>query len=225
MLGSENMFTGIVEEIGTILSVKKGVKSSALTISGDLIFEDMHIGDSIAVNGVCLTVTNKTKESFTADVMAETLRRSSLGSLKAGSKVNLERAMAANGRFGGHIVSGHIDGTGEVESFVKEDNAVWVTVKTPVKLLKYIIEKGSIAIDGVSLTVAYVDNQCFKVSLIPHTAANTILLSKKVGDIVNLENDIVGKYIEKLMHFDEQVEEDTKTTGISMDFLAKNGFA
>lgn len=225
MLGSENMFTGIVEEIGTILSVKKGVKSSALTISGDLIFEDMHIGDSIAVNGVCLTVTNKTKESFTADVMAETLRRSSLGSLKAGSKVNLERAMAANGRFGGHIVSGHIDGTGEIESFVREDNAVWVTVKTPVKLLKYIIEKGSIAIDGVSLTVAYVDNRCFKVSLIPHTAANTILLSKKTGDIVNLENDIVGKYIEKLMHFDEQVEEDTKTTGISMDFLAKNGFA
>ena len=225
MLGSENMFTGIVEEIGTILSVKKGVKSSALTISGDLIFEDMHIGDSIAVNGVCLTVTNKTKESFTADVMAETLRRSSLGRLKAGSKVNLERAMAANGRFGGHIVSGHIDGTGEIESFVREDNAVWVTVKTPVKLLKYIIEKGSIAIDGVSLTVAYVDNRCFKVSLIPHTAANTILLSKKAGDIVNLENDIVGKYIEKLMHFDEQVEEDTKTTGISMDFLAKNGFA
>lgn len=225
MLGSENMFTGIVEEIGTILSVKKGVKSSALTISGDLIFEDMHIGDSIAVNGVCLTVTNKTKESFTADVMAETLRRSSLGSLKAGSKVNLERAMAANGRFGGHIVSGHIDGTGEIESFVREDNAVWVTVKTPVKLLKYIIEKGSIAIDGVSLTVAYVDNRCFKVSLIPHTAANTMLLSKKAGDIVNLENDIVGKYIEKLMHFDEQVEEDTKTTGISMDFLAKNGFA
>lgn len=225
MLGSENMFTGIVEEIGTILSVKKGVKSSALTISGDLIFEDMHIGDSIAVNGVCLTVTNKTKESFTADVMAETLRRSSLGSLKAGSKVNLERAMAANGRFGGHIVSGHIDGTGEIESFVREDNAVWVTVKTPVKLLKYIIEKGSIAIDGVSLTVAYADKRCFKVSLIPHTAANTILLSKKAGDIVNLENDIVGKYIEKLMHFDEQVEEDTKTTGISMDFLAKNGFA
>ena len=225
MLGSENMFTGIVEEIGTILSVKKGVKSSALTISGDLIFEDMHIGDSIAVNGVCLTVTNKTKESFTADVMAETLRRSSLGSLKAGSKVNLECAMAANGRFGGHIVSGHIDGIGEIESFVREDNAVWVTVKTPVKLLKYIIEKGSIAIDGVSLTVAYVDNRCFKVSLIPHTAANTILLSKKAGDIVNLENDIVGKYIEKLMHFDEQVEEDTKTTGISMDFLAKNGFA
>lgn len=225
MLGSENMFTGIVEEIGTILSVKKGVKSSALIISGDLIFEDMHIGDSIAVNGVCLTVTNKTKESFTADVMAETLRRSSLGSLKAGSKVNLERAMAANGRFGGHIVSGHIDGTGEIESFVREDNAVWVTVKTPVKLLKYIIEKGSIAIDGVSLTVAYVDKWCFKVSLIPHTAANTILLSKKAGDIVNLENDIVGKYIEKLMHFDEQVEEDTKTTGISMDFLAKNGFA
>ena len=188
----------------------------------------MHIGDSIAVNGVCLTVTEKTADTFTVDVMAETLRRSSLGSLSNGSRVNMERAMAANGRFGGHIVSGHIDGTGEIESFVREDNAVWVTVKTPLALLKYIIEKGSIAIDGISLTVAYVDNRCFKVSLIPHTAANTTLLEKKAGDIVNLENDIVGKYIDKLLHFDDSAisaEEAAKTSGgISMDFLAENGF-
>lgn len=221
------MFTGIVEEIGTVVSISKGVQSSKLTLQGDVIFEDMHIGDSIAVNGVCLTVTTKTSNTFTVDVMAETLRRSSLGSLTNGSKVNMERAMAANGRFGGHIVSGHIDGTGVIESFVKEDNAVWVTINTPSKILKYIIEKGSITIDGISLTVAYVDSDCFKVSLIPHTAANTTLLSKKPGDIVNLENDVVGKYIDKLLHFKDDSEEEMrseKTSCISMDFLAQNGF-
>lgn len=218
------MFTGIIEEIGTVSTVKKGAISSQLTLQGNLIFEDMHIGDSIAVNGVCLTVTSKTKNQFTVDVMAETLRRSSLGKLSNGSKVNMERAMAANGRFGGHIVSGHIDGTGEIESFVKEDNAIWVTIKTSSKILKYIIEKGSITIDGISLTVAYVDTSCFKVSIIPHTAQNTTLLQKQVGDIVNLENDLVGKYIEKLMHFNPESEEKEKETGISMDLLAENGF-
>ncbi len=220
------MFTGIVEELGTVVSISKGVKSSQLTLQGKLIFEDMHIGDSIAVNGVCLTVTEKTVNTFTVDVMAETLRRSSLGSLSKGSKVNMERAMAANGRFGGHIVSGHIDGTGTIESFVREDNAVWVTIATPAKILKYIIEKGSITIDGISLTVAYVDSRCFKVSLIPHTAANTTLLMKKAGDTVNLENDIVGKYIDKLMHFDNGDEDskDESSQGISMEFLSQNGF-
>lgn len=220
------MFTGIVEELGTVVSISKGVKSSQLTLQGKLIFEDMHIGDSIAVNGVCLTVTEKTVNTFTVDVMAETLRRSSLGSLSKGSKVNMERAMAANGRFGGHIVSGHIDGTGTIESFVREDNAVWVTIATPAKLLKYIIEKGSITIDGISLTVAYVDSRCFKVSLIPHTAANTTLLMKKARDTVNLENDIVGKYIDKLMHFDNGDEDskDESSQGISMEFLSQNGF-
>lgn len=227
--GCDNLFTGIIEEIGTVVSISQGTKAAKLTLQGKLIFEDMHIGDSIAVNGVCLTVTEKTSNTFIVDVMPETLRRSSLGKLSKGSKVNMERAMAANGRFGGHIVSGHIDGTGEIESFVKEDNAVWVTVKTPDRLLKYIIEKGSITIDGISLTVAYVDNRCFKVSLIPHTAANTTLLTKKAGDIVNLENDIVGKYIDKLMHFEDskleaEGNEGKTSDGISMDFLAKNGF-
>lgn len=224
------MFTGIVEELGTIVSISKGAKSSRLTLQGQLIFEDMHIGDSIAVNGVCLTVTEKTGNTFTVDVMAETLRRSSLGNLTKGSKVNMERAMAANGRFGGHIVSGHIDGTGTIESFVKEDNAVWVTIAAPEKLLKYIIEKGSITIDGISLTVAYVDNRCFKVSLIPHTGANTTLLMKKAGDIVNLENDIVGKYIDKLLHFKSEEEKDSlvqefdKAQGLTLEFLSENGF-
>lgn len=224
------MFTGIVEELGTIVSISKGAKSSRLTLQGQLIFEDMHIGDSIAVNGVCLTVTEKTSNTFTVDVMAETLRRSSLGNLTKGSKVNMERAMAANGRFGGHIVSGHIDGTGTIESFVKEDNAVWVTIAAPGNLLKYIIEKGSITIDGISLTVAYVDNRCFKVSLIPHTAANTTLLMKKAGDIVNLENDIVGKYIDKLLHFKLEDENENsgqeldKSQGFTLEFLSENGF-
>ena len=223
------MFTGIVEEIGTVVSISQGAKAAKMTLQGNLIFEDMHIGDSIAVNGVCLTVTEKTSNTFIVDVMPETLRRSSLGKLSKGSKVNMERAMAANGRFGGHIVSGHIDGTGEIESFVKEDNAVWVTIKASSKLLKYIIEKGSITIDGISLTVAYVDNRCFKVSLIPHTAANTTLLTKKAGDIVNLENDIVGKYIDKLMNFDSSENSEASNTkeesgGVSMEFLSQNGF-
>ena len=216
------MFTGIVEEMGTVVGISKGAKSSRLTLQGELIFSDMHIGDSIAVNGVCLTVTEFTTNTFTVDVMAETLRRSSLGALSKGSKVNMERAMAANGRFGGHIVSGHIDGTGTIESFVQEDNAVWVTIKTSGQILRYIIEKGSITIDGISLTVAYVDTKCFKVSLIPHTASNTTLLQKKAGDIVNLENDVVGKYIDKLMHTEEKQEQNKE--GISLEFLANNGF-
>ncbi len=221
------MFTGIIEEIGTVTSITNGAKSSKLVIKGDKIFEDMHIGDSIAVNGVCLTVTSKSGNTFTADVMAETLRRSSLGNLKNGSYVNLERAMAANGRFGGHIVSGHIDGTGIIENYEREDNAVWVTIKTPSKLLKYIIEKGSIAIDGISLTVAYVDDTCFKVSLIPHTGSHTTLLDKKTGDIVNLENDVVGKYVEKLLNFkdnDDSKSENKKESSISYDFLSQHGF-
>ncbi len=229
------MFTGIIEEIGTITSITKGARSSRLTIKGSKIFDDLHIGDSVAVNGVCLTATSKTGNTFTADVMAETLRRSSLGALNIGSYVNLERAMAANGRFGGHIVSGHIDGTGVIESFEREDNAVWVTVKTPAKILRYIIEKGSIAIDGISLTVAYVDDRCFKVSLIPHTGANTTLLDKKAGDIVNLENDVVGKYVEKLLsgkngdgNSNEEGAEagdDSGGSAITMEFLAQHGFS
>ena len=217
------MFTGIVEELGTVVSISKGTKSSKLTLQGDVIFEDMKLGDSIAVNGVCLTVTEKTANTFTVDVMAETLRRSSLGNLSKGGKVNMERAMAANGRFGGHIVSGHIDGTGTIESFVQEDNATWVTITTSGKILKYIIEKGSITIDGISLTVAYVDNRCFKVSLIPHTAANTTLLMKKAGDIVNLENDIIGKYVDKLLGYQGE-EESGISSKVSMNFLAENGF-
>ncbi|MCM1170859.1 MAG: riboflavin synthase [Clostridium sp.] len=212
------MFTGLIEEMGTIKSIRKGAKSAEISILGDLVTKDTHIGDSIAVNGICMTVTSISGNVFTADVMAETMRRTSLSTLKEGSRVNLERAMAADGRFGGHIVAGHVDGTGQITRLEKEDNAVWITIKADRGILKYIVEKGSITIDGVSLTVAYVDNACFQVSIIPHTAKNTILLEKKQGDIVNLENDIIGKYVEKLMG------QNHKESNINEDFLIRHGY-
>ena len=225
------IFTGIVEETGKIESVANGNKSAIITIIANKVLKGTKIGDSIAVNGVCLTVTSISGNKFTADVMAETIRRSSLDTLKHGSKVNLERAMAADGRFGGHIVSGHIDGTGVIRSLEREDNAVWVEIETPDKLLKYIVEKGSIAIDGISLTVAKLTDDSFSVSVIPHTGEETTLLAKKPGDIVNLENDIVGKYVERLMNFNnsQKSPSDNKTatstkSNITMDFLTENGF-
>lgn len=216
------MFTGIVEEMGTVQSIAMGAKSAVLTIKAAKVLEGSRLGDSIAVNGVCLTVTSMTDSVFTADVMAETLRRSSLGSLKKGSRVNLERAMAADGRFGGHIVSGHIDGTGTIESLEKEDNAVWVKIGTSKEILRLIVEKGSIAIDGISLTVAKVEEDSFSVSIIPHTAGETTLLLRKAGDIVNLENDVIGKYVERLMHTGKEKEE--RKSNITMEFLAEHGF-
>ena len=218
------MFTGIVEETCEVKSIVHGSKSAVLTIKGSVVTKDSKVGDSIAVNGVCLTATSIMGDVFTADVMAETMRRSSLGELKQGSKVNLERAMLCNGRFGGHIVSGHIDGTGTVRNMEKEDNAVWVTIAATSDILKYIVEKGSIAIDGISLTVAYVDDEVFKVSIIPHTANETTLLTKNKGDKVNLENDIVGKYVEKLMNYNKQDTNIKSKSDIDIDMLSKYGF-
>ena len=219
------MFTGIIEEIGTIRTINRGAASAVLTIAAETVLEDVHLGDSIAVNGVCLTVTSFSKKQFTADVMHETLNRSSLGTLRPGSHVNLERAMKADGRFGGHIVSGHIDGTGTITDIKKDDNAIWYTIKTPTELMRFIIEKGSITIDGISLTVAKVTAQDFSVSIIPHTAAQTTLSQRKVGDIVNLENDVIGKYVEKLLRPAEApTKPETKDTSITMDFLEKYGF-
>ena len=220
------MFTGIIEEIGKIKEIRKGIKSEVLSIEASKVVSDAEIGDSIAVNGVCLTVTSLTASGFTADVMAETMRRTALGSLQAGSQVNLERAMKMDGRFGGHIVSGHIDGTGTISNIKREDNAVWVTIAADPSILKLIVEKGSIAIDGISLTVAYVDSECFKVSLIPHTAAQTTLLSKRVGAAVNLENDVIGKYVEKLLNPFTTSASDTKkeTKKDITKLLYENGF-
>lgn len=173
------MFTGIVEELGQVKALSLRGNSGTLTVKAKKVLEGTKIGDSIAVNGVCLTVTNMKNSEFSADVMAETVRRSSLGSLQSGSYVNLERAMAANGRFGGHIVSGHIDGTGRIESMKREENAVWVTIACGEKILELIVEKGSICIDGISLTVAAVTDRGFSVSVIPHTGEETTLLKKK----------------------------------------------
>lgn len=214
------MFTGLIEEVGTVARLEGSARGVSLTVRCKTVLENTRIGDSIATNGVCLTVTGRTGDTFTADVMAESLRRSGLGTLRTGDRVNLERAMPADGRFGGHIVSGHIDGTGTVRELAPEgDNAVWVTVAAAPALLRYIVKKGSIAIDGISLTVAFVDDQCFKVSIIPHTGAETTLLHRKPGDIVNLECDIIAKYIEKLM-----MPAETPKSGITMDFLTRNGF-
>jgi len=217
------LFTGIVEEVGEIRGIKKGEKSSILSIKANKVIEDVKLGHSICTNGVCLTVTNIYGNIFDADVMAETLRRSNLGELKVGSKVNLERALSAKGRFGGHIVSGHIDGVGKIVSLEKEDNAIWVTIEAKENILQYIVEKGSIAIDGISLTVAYVDDKVFKVSVIPHTGKETILLSKTSEDTVNLECDVIGKYVEKLLTFQSGKKVEKKDS-INEDFLKENGF-
>lgn len=224
------MFTGIVEEIGTVAAIARGSSSCQLKISCSKIMDDVKLGDSIAVNGVCLTATSVLANGFTADVMHETLNRSSLGSLKPGSHVNLERAMSAGGRFGGHIVSGHIDGTGTIKKLQQDDNAVWYTIQCGPNLMRYIIEKGSISIDGISLTVAKLTDTTFSVSIIPHTLKETILAEKKPGDIVNLENDCIGKYVEHLMNFDRNTSADSanksakKESKITMNFLAEHGF-
>lgn len=212
------MFTGIIEETGIIKNIKKGASSAVLTIKASKVLEDISLGDSIAVNGVCLTATSFTQGIFTADVMHETLERSSLGKLHTGSPVNLERAMKADGRFGGHIVAGHIDGTGTITDIRRDDNAVWYTIKAPEHIMRYIVEKGSIAIDGISLTVAYEGTDTFKVSIIPHTLSETALYIKKSGDIVNLENDCIGKYVEKLL------KPYGKSGSITREFLLENGF-
>ncbi len=215
------MFTGIIEELGTIKNLSIQGTSGQIVIEAEKVLKGTKIGDSIAVNGICLTVTSLQANGFTADVMAETVRRSSLGTAKKGDRVNLERAMAADGRFGGHIVSGHIDGTGKIISYRKEENAIWVEIETTEKILRLVMEKGSICIDGISLTVAAVGTNSFKVSVIPHTGEMTTLLKKKQGDLVNLENDVIGKYVERLLGFQEEPEEEG--SGITMEFLKEYG--
>ena len=192
-----NMFTGIVEELGTIRAIQRGTHSAVLSIGASLVLSDLKIGDSVAVNGVCLTATGKDGGGFTADVMHETLNRSSLGKLVPGSPVNLERAMPANGRFGGHIVSGHIDGVGTILSVHRDDNALWYTVRAAPELLRY------------------------SVSHTPHPAMVTVLGRKRPGDTVNLETDIIGKYVEELLNPQEEL---SSKGGITMDFLRENGF-
>jgi len=193
------MFTGIIEEVGHVKALHRGAKSFTLEVEASLVVQDTKVGDSIATNGVCLTVTTLGDHTFTADVMPETVERTALGRLKPGSPVNLERALSLQSRLGGHIVSGHIDGTGRIAACRQDDTALWLTVECDSKLLRYIIEKGSVTVEGVSLTVARVDEHSFSVSLIPHTQLVTTLHCLRIGDLVNLENDIIAKYVEKLL--------------------------
>ena len=215
------MFTGIIEELGTVERVTRGRVSAVIAIRAEHILSDLKIGDSVAVNGVCLTATGLTGHGFTADVMHETLDRSALAGLGPGSRVNLERAMAANGRFGGHIVAGQVDGGGTIAAIEQDDNAIWFTITAPAQVLRYVVEKGSIAIDGISLTVARVETDRFAVSVIPHTAAVTLLGQRRTGDRVNLESDLVGKYVERLLR---PAPEEKGQSRLTMEFLTQHGF-
>ncbi|WP_294392136.1 riboflavin synthase [uncultured Clostridium sp.] len=217
------MFTGIIEEVGVIKELRTGNGFGNIEIKCRKVLEDTELGDSIAVNGVCLTVSELKDDCFTADIMGETLDKTNLGELRCGSRVNLERALRLSGRFGGHIVSGHIDGNGRIISIEKKDDGTWFTISADKHILKYVIYKGSITIDGISLTVAYADNKVFKVSVIPHTLENTILTDKTTGSVVNLENDVIGKYVEKLFNNGTDSSQNEKSN-ITMEFLMKNGF-
>lgn len=216
------MFTGLVEEIGTIRKVDSSGNSAVIEIEAKKVLDGVKLGDSISTNGVCLTVVSYTDSSFTVDVMPESIRMSNLKDIAKGSRVNLERALSLGDRLGGHLVSGHIDGTGTVKSIKEEDNATWLEIETEGEILKYIVYKGSIAIDGTSLTVAEVGKDSFKVSIIPMTKDETTLLSKKLGEVVNLECDMIGKYIERFLTYREETE---PKSSIDMDFLRENGFA
>lgn len=218
------MFTGIIEEQGVIRRISRGAQSASLLIAATKVLTDVKVGDSIAVNGVCLTVTSFGGDMFVADVMPETLRRSSLGVLNIGDVVNLERALRLGDRFGGHMVSGHIDGMGVIQSLKREDNAVWLYLSAADEILRYIILKGSVALDGVSLTVASLSRGVFGVSVIPHTGSETTLLQRKPGDKLNIECDLTGKYIERLISFPQKNDGKESDSRLTESFLKENGF-
>ena len=217
------MFTGIIEEIGILKAIHRGASGCSLDIQASTVLRDLRPGDSVATNGVCLTATSIGTGSFRADVMPETMRRTNLGTLLPGSRLNLERALTLSARLGGHIVSGHIDGTGTITAIRHDDNATWYTIAASPAILRYIVEKGSIAIDGISLTVAAVTPADFQVSTIPHTRSATTLTDRRVGDIVNLENDLIAKYIERLA-LPRRHTPSPSPGGLTLEFLHANGF-
>lgn len=215
------MFTGIIEEVGVINRLSLSGNSGSIDVKASKVLEGTKIGDSIAVNGVCLTVTNLKSSGFIADVMPETIARSSLNILTTGSLVNLERAMPADGRFGGHIVSGHIDGTGIIEEIYRDENAVRISIRAANDIMQLIVEKGSITIDGISLTVASTAEDSFSVSVIPHTLSETSLIKKEIGNPVNLETDIIGKYVQKLL---KSSSNEVKSNELTIEYLKEMGF-
>lgn len=216
------MFTGIIEEIGKIKSIERHSNSIKLSVFARKIMSDMHIGDSISTNGICLTVTTFDENSFTVDVMPETMMMTNFRNLKVNDSVNLERALSVNGRLGGHIVSGHIDGVGTIIKKYNDDKSIRMSFSTTSEILELVVKKGSIAVDGISLTVTDVDSASFSVSIIQHTQGETTLTSKKIGDTVNLENDVIGKYVQKIFVGTRDVTSENK--GVSLDFLESNGF-
>ncbi|GAB3042834.1 riboflavin synthase [Virgibacillus ainsalahensis] len=216
------MFTGIIEDKGTVKNIKNVSEQAVqLTIESAKILEDVNIGDSISVNGICLTVTEYSGNHFQVDAMPETIQSTSLQALKTGSSVNLERAMHANGRFGGHFVSGHVDGTGKIYGKRKQENAIYYDIQIPEELSGFLLHKGSITVDGVSLTLFAVNKDSFTISLIPHTVSETILGEKGIGDRVNIECDMLAKYVQNMLskQFPQQKNE------IDQEFLENNGFA
>ncbi|MFD2672843.1 riboflavin synthase [Marinicrinis sediminis] len=224
------MFTGIIEEVGLIQSIHRKGQTLVLDVKGKQVLQDVQLGDSISVNGVCLTVTTFTDQSFQADVMPETFKKTSLRNLQAGSPVNLERAMAAGGRYGGHIVQGHVDGVGIIEHISPMENAVVYDIVLPeAGLMELILPSGSIAVDGISLTVvdANQTSRSLRISIIPHTLQMTSLAKKKIGDPVNIECDIIGKYVRHLLHrgSDTSVSPPaSKASSVTEDMLKKHGF-
>ncbi len=213
------MFTGIVEEVGRVAEIRPGARSLQLQIEARGVAGGLKVGDSIAVSGVCLTATRCAQTGFWADVMPETMNRTAFSRLRQGDPVNLERSMAADGRFGGHIVSGHVDGAGEVASLERDDNSVRMRILTPPEVLRYVIPKGSVAVDGVSLTVARLGTGWFEVSLIPHTLSVTTLGRRQPGSLVNLEADMLGKYVERLLE-----ARLGQAGGLTPEYLREHGF-
>ncbi|MDD2509737.1 MAG: riboflavin synthase [Syntrophomonas sp.] len=215
------MFTGLIEEVGNIKQIIRGKQSIQLKIEAEKVLSDVKIGDSIAVNGVCLTVTDFISTDFTCDLMPETMDKTSLKFLQSGSPVNLERALRLCDRLGGHLLQGHVDAIGRIKQKEHLDIAVIFRIEAPSSVLKYTVPKGSIAIDGISLTIIDVFPDSFSVSLIPHSAKNTTLAKKSIGDKVNLESDIIGRYVEKLLNF---AESEAKSSDLNLSFLVENGF-
>ena len=216
------MFSGIIEVVGAVRSLRKDAKGARISIEAPGVLDGVKHGDSIALNGVCVTVVDFDDRKFEADLSVETLRRTNLGELAVGGRCNLERAMALGERLGGHLVSGHVDGVGRIRDRKNEGDSIWLTFEAPVEVMRYVVYKGSIAVDGISLTVAACDGETFSVAIIPHTSEQTTLTEKKDGAAVNLEADLIGKYVEKLLapHADSRARD-----GITMEKLREQGYA
>ncbi|HFH6893256.1 TPA: riboflavin synthase [Streptococcus agalactiae] len=216
------MFTGIIEEMGQVSRIRNGIKSQQLSIDAPKLVPLLRKGDSVAVNGVCLTVLDKSETAFIADVMPESMMRTSLAALRLHSKVNLELALRSDSRLGGHFVLGHVDGVGKIEKIQKDDIAVRFSIDAPPSIMSYIIEKGSVALDGISLTVVSFTEHSFEVSVIPHTMAQTNLSLKKVGDLLNIEVDVLGKYAEKFLAPTNRTNHNSSV--MDWSFLSENGY-